>query len=84
MKNEEKYIVFDEAMRSQLRQKQLEILKLLISICEKHNLTYFIVGGSALGSIRHGGFIPWDDDIDVALPRRDYMTLMAVGQRNFP
>lgn len=84
MKNKERYIVFDEKMRSQLRQKQLEMLKLLISICEKHDLTYFIVGGTALGSIRHGGFIPWDDDIDVALPRKDYMTLMAVGQKELP
>jgi len=55
-----------------LQQKQLDILKAFIRVCDKHNLTYFLVYGTALGAIRHKGFIPWDDDIDVGMPRADY------------
>ena len=55
-----------------LQKKQLEILKQFIRVCEKHNLTYFLVGGSCLGAARHQGFIPWDDDIDVGMPREDF------------
>lgn len=55
-----------------LQKKQLDVLKAFIKVCEKHNLTYFLVYGSTLGAIRHHGFIPWDDDIDVGMPRKDY------------
>lgn len=41
-------------------------------VCKKHNLKYFVFFGTLLGSIRHGGFIPWDDDLDIAMPRKDY------------
>ena len=54
-----------------VQKKQLEILKEFIRVCDKHNLRYFMVGGSALGAARHKGFIPWDDDIDVGMPRED-------------
>ena len=55
-----------------LQQKQLDILKAFIKVCDKYNLEYFLVYGTALGAIRHKGFIPWDDDIDVAMPRKDF------------
>lgn len=57
---------------NELQNCQLELLKAFIKVCEKHNLTYFLVGGTCLGAVRHKGFIPWDDDIDVGLPREDY------------
>lgn len=55
-----------------LKKKELEILKNFISCCEKFDLRYFVGFGTLLGTIRHQGFIPWDDDIDVCMPREDY------------
>lgn len=50
----------------------LENLKTLHSVFEKHNLRYYLVSGTMLGAVRHKGFIPWDDDIDLGMPRADY------------
>lgn len=61
-----------------LQKVLLENLKEFIRVCEKHNLRYYLVTGSALGAVRHKGFIPWDDDIDVAMPRNDAMKLLAL------
>ena len=49
-----------------------ELMKWFHSFCEKNKLTYFMLGGTMLGSIRHSGFIPWDDDADFGMPRPDY------------
>ena len=51
---------------------ELEALRTIITVCEKCNIEYFLVGGSVLGAIRHDGFIPWDDDIDVGMTRDNY------------
>lgn len=52
----------------------LSMLDDIHALCQTHRLTYAICGGAALGAVRHGGFIPWDDDIDLCMPRRDYDT----------
>ena len=52
------------------------ILQAFIAFCEEKQLTYYMCGGSALGAVRHAGFIPWDDDVDVMMPRNDYELLL--------
>lgn len=56
----------------QIQDMELEILIEFDNFCEKHELIYSLMGGTMLGAIRHNGFIPWDDDIDVSMPRPDY------------
>ena len=61
-----------------LQQTQLEILSVIHDVFEKNQLKYFLIGGSCIGAIRHQGFIPWDDDIDIALFREDYEIFLRV------
>ena len=56
----------------------LDVLIYLDKVCSKYGLKYFIVDGTLLGAVRHKGFIPWDDDIDVWMPRADYDRLADV------
>ncbi len=57
---------------NKLRTIQLEMLGAVIEICERHDISYCAVAGTVLGAVRHGGYIPWDDDLDIAMPRADY------------
>ncbi len=59
-----------------IRTKQLPILDCIDKVCREHGLQYYIWAGTLLGSVRHGGFIPWDDDMDIGMPRPDYERLM--------
>ena len=70
---------YDEEVLNHLKSVELEILKDFKKICEKHGLTYFATGGTAIGALRHKGFIPWDDDIDVNMLRSDYEKFMKVA-----
>jgi lipopolysaccharide cholinephosphotransferase len=58
----------------------LDMLVEFDQVCKRHNLTYFMIYGSLLGTVRHKGFIPWDDDIDVAMPREDYEKFIKLGE----
>jgi lipopolysaccharide cholinephosphotransferase len=70
-----------------LRQAQLVMLRLLKAfhaICEAHGLRYWLDAGTLLGAVRHGGFIPWDDDVDVLMPREDYLRFCAIAAAELP
>lgn len=67
-----------------LQKKSLELLRIFINICEKWNISYYLVCGSALGAVKYQGFIPWDDDIDVGMLREDYERFLAIAPENLP
>lgn len=67
----------------ELHQYDLEALKAFDKFCREHELRYFAIGGTLLGAVRHKGFIPWDDDIDVGMPRPDYDRLISLAKK-FP
>ena len=67
-----------EASLEQLKDIQIILLKELKKICEKHGLRYYLCGGTLIGALRHKGYIPWDDDIDVIMPMKDYKQLLRV------
>ncbi len=69
---------------NELKKIELEMLKEFILICKRHSLKYYLLGGSCLGAVRHKGFIPWDDDIDVGMPRDDYDNFMEIAQLELP
>ena len=69
---------YDDKTLKHLQRVQLKILKYFIEICEEHDLTYFLYAGSLLGAVRHNGFIPWDDDIDVIMFRQDFEKLNEI------
>lgn len=67
-----------------IQKAELYLLLEFDKVCRGAGLTYFLDSGTALGAVRHGGFIPWDDDIDVGMPRKDYEKFMAIGQGMLP
>lgn len=73
-----------ETTLRKLQLVELEILDKFVRICEDHGLTYFLAYGTLLGAIRHHGFIPWDDDVDVGMPREDYEKFIAICRNKQP
>ena len=73
----EKYLTLEE-----LHEVELGILLSFHNFCEKHGLRYYMAGGTLIGAIRHKGFIPWDDDIDLMMPRPDYMKLVELVSKD--
>lgn len=66
---------------SRLQQEILSILDDFVKVCEDYHLEYFGIAGTGIGAIRHHGFIPWDDDIDIAMPRKDFEKLVRIVEQ---
>ena len=62
----------------ELKTIQLDLLQKTADFCEQNGLRYFLCGGTLIGAVRHKGFIPWDDDIDIVMPRKDYERLRTI------
>ena len=72
----EQYLTFE-----QIQQRELAMMKYVDEICRREGLTYWMCGGTLLGAVRHQGFIPWDDDVDLMMPRPDYERLLALAPK---
>ena len=64
--------------------RMLDILQIIDAIFAKHHIDYYLDGGTLLGAVRHGGFIPWDDDVDISVRREDYYRIKRVLQEELP
>lgn len=69
--------------RRKIWQAEISLLIQLDNVCKKYGLTYFVTNGTLLGTVRHKGFIPWDDDLDVMMPRPDYEKLISIAEDEF-
>ena len=83
---EEKYSAseYDDVSLRDAQMLMIDILKEVHKICEKHGLKYFLDGGTLLGAVRHKGFIPWDDDMDIGMPREDYNKFLKIAKDELP
>jgi lipopolysaccharide cholinephosphotransferase len=75
--------ILSNADLSQLQKVLLMMLDDLLLICTKNNILFIAIGGTAIGAMRHRGFIPWDDDLDIAMTRKDYQKLVDIYRIKF-
>lgn len=69
---------------TKLQERILEIFKCIDEICRENNIRYYAIGGTCLGAVRHNGFIPWDDDMDIAMPRPDFERFFEIAPQKMP
>ena len=77
-------MILDETQMNRIKEIELDMLKAFVSICDQLGLKYYLIGGTLLGAVRHKGFIPWDDDIDVGMPREDYEVFVEKAGKLLP
>lgn len=83
MRDEDKHVL-DQMTLNKLHEIELTMLDVVDSICSKHDLHYFLDSGTALGAVRHSGFIPWDDDVDIGMLRCDYDRFIEIAKEELP
>ncbi|MBR4056840.1 MAG: LicD family protein [Oscillospiraceae bacterium] len=76
--------MINETTTLRVQEVEHEIMQQIAAICRRHKLTFFAIGGTALGAVRHQGFIPWDDDIDIGMPRKDYEAFLRYAAQELP
>lgn len=76
--------VYNKQELIKIQRLELDVLKTIMDICAKVNIECFLIGGTALGSVRHKGFIPWDDDIDVGMTRENYKRFLNEAEKLLP
>lgn len=76
--------VSDQSYLNKLHREILSILDEVVKVCEKNNIKYYLIGGSLLGAARHKGFIPWDDDLDIIMPRADFEKFTKTAYKQLP
>ena len=74
--------MMDLSRLSDLQKAELNVFKAFIKVCDNNDLKYYITGGSLLGAVRHKGFIPWDDDIDIVMTRKDYEKFKVIAPKD--
>lgn len=80
MTDNEFLAIKDDMTLEEMKLIQLDILEKLSEFCDANHLRYYITGGTLLGAVRHNGFIPWDDDIDINMPRPDYERFLEIAR----
>lgn len=76
--------LYTKSQLLKLQEVEFESLMVIDDICRKLNITYFLYGGTLLGAYKYGGFIPWDDDVDIAMSRKDYCAFVKNASRYLP
>jgi lipopolysaccharide cholinephosphotransferase len=74
----------EKTLTKQCQAVMLRMLKIIHYLCAKHNIQYFLIGGSLLGAVRHKGFIPWDDDLDIGMTRANYDKFVQFAVAELP
>ncbi len=75
--------VYDQETLDKIQKVELDMLRDFDAMCEKHGIQYFAVGGTTIGCVRHKGFIPWDDDIDIGMVREDFEKFLRVANTEY-
>ena len=77
------YKEYEPERLKKLQEFELEMLKDFDELCQENSIEYFVCGGTALGGVRHDGFIPWDDDIDIGMTREHYNKFLQVAAKEY-